>query len=375
MNISLQDVRAAFDGFSSEHMYIGDIPRQIYANACAGMGIEPRHRGEVLAVYDACAFLKHGDEGFVIVHDGIYIRKMLANWSFKKWDDISSISKDAETPGDILVDDAVFFAFADDVDNVVNCLQRLVEMAKGGGFVFAEKKDTEQISASAVSVRVTSEKENQMENRLHVFCEDAPCANEEVKPLVIKTNEVLWGGRTVVSKDDDGVGRTRWTWYIIPTDENTALLLFNLGPCEWLDNFKENLDEYNFNGVVKAWPRLIAALKNGCDDNYSHQEVPALIRTSNPLLSGESIWAIVVKVENIDFEDLDTKYILGKVGMCLKFIGEMFQELRENDVAIKDKLFGSARRGFDIWRTARMMGKAAMCVLPMFGMDFGGGDE
>ena len=224
-------------------------------------------------------------------------------------------------------------------------------------------------------LRSESKGEDKMDSKLYAFCEDAPNECECIKPLAIETDTTFWGGRTIVTKDDDGIGKTRWTWYIVPTDETTALLLFNLGQCMWLDNLRENLDEYNFKGVANAWPRLIAALKNGCDDNYSHQEVPALIRTDNPLSDGESIWAIVVKVENVDFADMDTKYVMGKVGMCLKFIGEMFHELQENDVAIKDKIFGEAKRGFSIWRWAKMIGTVASFVLPSFGIDFNGGDE
>lgn len=349
MNISLQDVRAAFDGFSSEHMYIGDIPHKIYANVCAGMGIEPRHRGEVLAAYDACAFFNHGDEGFAIVHDGIYIRKMLANRSFKKWDEISSIRKDPDTSGDILIDDAVFFAFAGDDDNVVNCLQRLVEMAKGEDCALVGEKDNDDEVDHRKRMQLYNEiSATGLQEKIHLFCvgdeENGQCIGVEL------------------SQD----GKQGVTVYIAPQDARKANLILNLGE-ETLDNFVNDVTKHSAVGMEYAYPLFMEALKNGANDYYTS---PALVRLADCTEPHKRIWCLVMQLHNVDIaKDFTSDYVTESIGNLLSYVNNMFEQLISNKVSLPDKLRRVMGEGWDGYK----IGKIAFNVVSILSAILGGG--
>lgn len=206
------------------------------------------------------------------------------------------------------------------------------------------------------------------------FAETAKGEKEGLDVLCTGKDDKEWVGRTVVVTDDDG-DSIRYSFYVFPQDESSALLFCPFGVSPWLTQFVSSMDKYNVDAAQKAWPLLMAALKNGFDDNYSHSEVPALIHVGDVPTGESDIWGIAVKIENVDFENMDTAYVFKKAVWASNYAVNMLTEYQKNDISAVDAAKSGIKKGFDAWRTARMIGKVATLVLPILGIDILGGDE
>ena len=203
------------------------------------------------------------------------------------------------------------------------------------------------------------------------FVETAKGEKEGLDVLCTGKGDKKWVGRTVVVTDDDG-DSTRYSFYVFPQDESSALLFCPFGVSSWLTQFVSSIDKYNVNAAQKAWPLLMAALKNGRDDNYSHSDAPALICVGDTPTGENDIWGVAVKIENVDFEDMDIAYVYKKVVWASNYAVNMLTEYQKNNVSSIDAAKGGIKKGFDAWRTMRMVGKVATFVLPILGIDLGG---
>ena len=210
---------------------------------------------------------------------------------------------------------------------------------------------------------VANERDEEMslQNKLYAWCEDAPNVREGKESFCVETDTIYWRGRTVVVKDDDGNGNTRYSWYIQSLNENTALVFLNMGTNlgEWLDQFYSDLDDSNRAAAFRTWPMLMEAIANGEDDNYSKMGLPALIRIKNPTDEEYSLWVIAFQIENIDYANLDTKYVLDKVSSSIKFTQAMLLEYLNNDLSFWDKLFSFGKAFVKGWNKGKMLKTAA----------------
>ena len=197
---------------------------------------------------------------------------------------------------------------------------------------------------------------------------------EGIDVLVTKGANHEWAGRTLTITDDDG-NTFRYLFYILPLDESSALVFCPFGEAEWLSGFVSALNKYNIEGAENAWPLLMAALKNGIDGNYSHDDAPALIPIDDTPTGESNIWGVAVKVENIDYEDIDTKYLYKKAITASQYALSMLMEYQENDISKTDVVLATGRKTFDAWRTAKNVAKVASLALAFFGVELPFGDD
>ena len=202
-------------------------------------------------------------------------------------------------------------------------------------------------------------------------------SEETIEVLSTKGSNGEWVGRVLTWTDNDG-DTCRLSYYIIPQDNTSALLFLCFGECEGLTNLVSSLDGYNRPGAEKAWPMLMKALDNGANDNYSSTAAPALIGISDVPTGEANIWGVAVKVENVDFENIDCEYVLGKVAFAKDYALQMLDQFEKNDVAGIDRAIETGRKGFDVWRGVKTAGTVLSVVstllgggsiLPSFGSD------
>lgn len=199
------------------------------------------------------------------------------------------------------------------------------------------------------------------------FIDEANRQDEGVGILVTKGEAGEWVGRTLTFTNDEG-NTVRIAFYILPQDESAALVLCPLGESEWLSDLVSSLNEYNVKGATNAWPLLMAALKNGNDDNYSHSDAPALIHIADVPTGESNVWGVAVKVENIDYEDLDTEYLYKKVAFAFKYAIEMLKEYKENDISTTDITIATGKQTYNTWRKAKTIAKVASFALSVLGL-------
>lgn len=211
-------------------------------------------------------------------------------------------------------------------------------------------------------------------DKVAFFVQTAKGEKDGLDVLCTGKDDKKWVGRTFVVTDDDG-DSTRYSFYVFPQDESSALLFCPFGVSPWLTQFVSSIDKYNADAAQRAWPLLMAALKNGCDDNYSHSEAPALIRVGDTPTGENDIWGVAVKIENVDFEDIDTVYVYKKAVWASNYAVNMLAEYQKNDISAVDAAKGGIKKGFGVWRVARIVGKVATVGLSMLGIDILGDDE
>ena len=193
------------------------------------------------------------------------------------------------------------------------------------------------------------------------FLETIQGHEKGIDVLTTGVGEREWVGRTIsVPNDDDS--SMRFSFYILPLDESSALIFCPFRSSPWLTKLVSSLDEYNIPGYRNAWPKLMAALKNGRDDNYSHGDAPALICFTETPTDESDIWGVAVKIDNVDFKDVDTEYMYKKVIWASNYAIEMLDEYQKNEVSTTDTLIGGAKKGYNVWRIARTVLKAVSMI-------------
>ena len=178
-----------------------------------------------------------------------------------------------------------------------------------------------------------------------------------VSYFYVENKDTIYGGRELYF---DG---NKITYYFFPIDHDEALMFLYIGH-DIFDEFIDNIDDYNLEGVNNAWPLLIKALHNGANDNFSRT---ALIKLPDLTHSNKSFWCLATKVENIDFEDLETSYILKKLGTLVSDARDMLIQINENDISTWDSIKGDVRAGYDSYQRSRTAIRIASVALAIGG--------
>lgn len=164
----------------------------------------------------------------------------------------------------------------------------------------------------------------------------------EMSYFYLENDDHLYGGRELLLDD------RKITYYFLPIDKGEALMFLYVGD-DIFDEAVNNIDRYNKGGLKNAFPLFMRALNNGEHDNYSST---ALIKLPHLNKDG-SFWCFATKVENVDFSNMETEYVIGKLGKLYSDVIDIFNQLEENEVSFWDQLVGAGRAGFDGWRIAK----------------------
>lgn len=187
------------------------------------------------------------------------------------------------------------------------------------------------------------EKRDSMEFFLQDNQEKKEC---ELKCFYLKDENLIYVGRELLLDD------LKMTYYFLPTGENEALLFLYAGD-NIFDEWVKNIDKYNEKDVAKAFPLFMEALKNGISDNYSKN---ALIRLPHIGKNG-SFWCFATKIENIDFSDLENKYVVNKMTNLFNITTELFNQLEKNEISGWDAFLSGMKKGFDLYRRANLVSR------------------
>lgn len=155
----------------------------------------------------------------------------------------------------------------------------------------------------------------------------------KINPFIIEKGDELFVGRELISKD------VKITYYIYPTSKHSGLLAFYLGD-DCFDSIREVINEDTIGPIASAWPKFIEAQSNGIHDNDSRY---ALAKCN--FGSGVKFWAMYTRIENIEFDHLNTEYIIGKVAQLNSFTIDMLNEMNENEPSTWKAAANSAIRG------------------------------
>lgn len=178
-----------------------------------------------------------------------------------------------------------------------------------------------------------------------------------VSGFYVENEDTIYGGRELYYNGN------KITYYFFPIDHDEALMFLYIGH-DTFDEFIDNIDDYNLEGANKAWPLLIRALHNGANDNYSGS---ALIKLPDLTHSNKMFWCLATKVENIDLKDLETLYIIKKLGNLVSDAMDMLTQINENDISTWDSIKGNARAGYDSYQRGRKAMKIASFALAIGG--------
>jgi len=138
---------------------------------------------------------------------------------------------------------------------------------------------------------------------------------------------------------------SKFRYNIVPTGEDTALL-FLCFDAEMFDPVTNELsNKNNVELMTKAWPLLMTLLSNGIDDDHSKG---ALVKFPD-LIDGGHIWVIGTNLENLDFEDLDNKYVIKKFMTLLELAGDLLTEISENEISGFDAFMSGIKEGLNIY--------------------------
>ena len=151
---------------------------------------------------------------------------------------------------------------------------------------------------------------------------------DDIIPFYMENRNQIYVGRQWYLKTSQ-----KLTYYFTPIDEknHSAFLFLYIGD-DLFDDFVSTIESH-VNVTGKAWPLFYKALQNGIDDNYTRS---ALIKLKHLHEKDKSFWCMATVVENIEWDDLETDYILSKLEVLLGDCNAMFDEIRENSVDESD---------------------------------------
>lgn len=141
----------------------------------------------------------------------------------------------------------------------------------------------------------------------------------EINLFYIEKEDNLFLGRELIVKD------VKITYYVYPISEHSGFLVFYLGE-DCFDSIREALDEDSINPIRSAWPKFIEALSNGIYDNDSSYALAKF-----DFGSEIKFWAMYTRIENIEFDNLNTEYVISKVVKLYSYTIDMLIELRDNE--------------------------------------------
>lgn len=196
------------------------------------------------------------------------------------------------------------------------------------------------------------------------FVEENERTSDEVlvNAFYLEDDRVVYGGRELVMQ-----GKTI-TYYFLPTGEHEAVMFLYLHDNAF-DDFVDSIDDYNIDRYNNAFPLFMKALKNGLDENLSRA---ALLRLPHIGRPGEKFWCLATMVENVDLDDLDTDYVIGKLSNLYSYAIDMANQVDDNDVSLWDTLKGEGRRAARSFGIARGIKAALTFGGALLGFDFSG---
>lgn len=151
------------------------------------------------------------------------------------------------------------------------------------------------------------------------FLQEIPQRNEpEIESFYIENGQDVFGGRGLLMDDK------KLTYYFYPIEEHSCLLLLFLGE-DFFDELMKNLNNDNADEVARVWPKFAEAFINGRNDSDSQY---ALARWE---FKDTRFWATYCRLENVDFQDMETEYVIGKLAKLYVFSVDMLNEIRTNE--------------------------------------------
>lgn len=151
------------------------------------------------------------------------------------------------------------------------------------------------------------------------FLEEIPQRNEpEIESFYIENGHDVFGGRELLIDDK------KLTYYFYPIEEHSCMLLLFLGE-DFFDELMKNLNEDNADEVAKVWPKFTEAFINGRNDSDSQY---ALARCE---FKDTQFWTTYCRLENVDFQNMETEYVIGKLIRLCNFSVDMLNEISTNE--------------------------------------------
>lgn len=208
-----------------------------------------------------------------------------------------------------------------------------------------------------------------MQNRreMEFFIEESSSIHNDydVEGFYMEDEEHLYAGRNLYMEGN------KITYYFFPVDKHQALLFLYIGDNAF-DELYDSIDEYNIEAYCNTWPLLMRSFKDGSDDNYGRV---ALIKLPKVHASG-TFWCFATMLENIVYDDMETDYVISKLGKLLTSSLEILNQYIENDISTWEKTKAYGKAGYDGYNKYKTMksvmkgiGIAASIVGPMFGLD------
>ncbi|MDE6747739.1 MAG: hypothetical protein K2K21_01555, partial [Lachnospiraceae bacterium] len=169
--------------------------------------------------------------------------------------------------------------------------------------------------------------EKNQRTQLEFFVSE-PCRGHkdgDLVPFFIEHGQILFVGTELYMEG------CKFTYYIAPIDNHSGMLFLYLGNHAF-DELREGLNKYTMNVAKETWPLLLEALDNGEKNNCSQ------VAIAKVNLGYYHFWGSFIKLENIEFSDLETDYIGYNVGFLIGRTSSILQEYIENDISSFQKI-------------------------------------
>lgn len=168
-------------------------------------------------------------------------------------------------------------------------------------------------------------------------------SNPELESFYLEKGEDFFIGKELIIND------VKIIYYVYITGNNSGMLMLYLSE-DAFNGIIENLNEYTADGMCRTWPKLLKALNNGAEDNYFET---AIIRLSTENFG--SFWVSCRSIENVNLQDLDTEYVIGKLSDLYSNTIDILTEYRDNDISIYDRAKAVGKGAFSGYRKGKLI--------------------
>ena len=187
---------------------------------------------------------------------------------------------------------------------------------------------------------------------------DKPVEDEEFYTFYLKNDEIVYAGKELRIKD------IQITYYVWPIKDDYAMLFEYLGD-DTFDDFFPNIDSYNEEVLKKTFPILMRAAYNGLNKNFSES---ALIPLKDVTKDDGYFWGIGTRLENIEFPELDTEYVLKKALKLHTYAIDLLTEMKEKKVSNTDLLKMYGKAAIEGYRKGSFINKLSIIANNLLGM-------
>lgn len=186
--------------------------------------------------------------------------------------------------------------------------------------------------------------ESNQRNQLQFFIEEADNKHKDgdYTLFYIERGPILFAGTELYMEG------CKCIYYIYPLTEHSGYLFLYLGD-HCFDEFYDELNKYTRKVAKETWPLLMEAIENGDNQNTSD------IALSKIDAGDFKFWGSLVKIENIDYSDLETEYIGYKAGELIGRTCALLQEYINNDLSSFQQIKIAAKVGKDIFVTSKRL--------------------